>query len=399
MRSRFFALLLPLMLLLAACGGDDDTADTATDGGTATETTATSTADTGTAATTGNETGGNEAAVEEPLQVAFVYVGPVGDAGWTFRHDEGRQAMVDALGDAVETTFVESVPEGAESERVFEDLARNGNDLIFGTSFGYMDQMLAVAERFPDVAFEHATGFKTSDNMGTYFGAAEQGRYLEGMAAASASETGDLGYVAAFPIPEVIRGINAYALGAQSVNPDATVRVVWTSTWFGPDIEKQAAESLLDQGVDVVGQHQDTPAPGQAAEEAGAKWTGYNSDMEQFAPEAWLTATVWDWGPFYTETAEAVLDGTWESDQFYGDMAGGMVNLADFGTSVDEDAQEMITAKQQEIADGDFAPFTGPITDQDGEVRVPEGEEAPLEDLLAMDYFVEGVEGEIASQE
>ncbi len=390
MRPKMIALLFALGLLLAACGGAAETEPTGGAAGTAGE------AGTG---STGSETAGGGEQTGEPLKVAFVYVGPVGDAGWTFRHDEGRQALEDALGDQVETTFVESVPEGAESERVFEDLARQGNDLIFGTSFGYMDPMLAVAERFPDVVFEHATGFKTAENMGTYFGAAEQGRYLEGMAAASTSESGDLGYVAAFPIPEVLRGINAYTLGARSVNPDATVRVVWTSTWFGPDIEKQAAESLLDQGVDVIGQHQDTPAPGQAAEEAGAKWTGYNSDMEQFAPEAWLTATVWDWGPYYTETAQQVLDGTWVSEQFYGDMAGGLVNLADFGASVAEETQEMISAKQQEIIDGSFEVFTGPVTDQSGEVRIPEGETAPLEDLLAMDYLVEGVEGEIPSQE
>ncbi|MGI8876769.1 MAG: BMP family ABC transporter substrate-binding protein [Egibacteraceae bacterium] len=390
MRPKMIALLFALGLLLSACGGAAETEPTGGAAGTAGE------AGTG---STGSETAGGDEQTGEPLKVAFVYVGPVGDAGWTFRHDEGRQALEDALGDQVETTFVESVPEGAESERVFEDLARQGNDLIFGTSFGYMDPMLAVAERFPDVVFEHATGFKTAENMGTYFGAAEQGRYLEGMAAASTSESGDLGYVAAFPIPEVLRGINAYTLGARSVNPDATVRVVWTSTWFGPDIEKQAAESLLDQGVDVIGQHQDTPAPGQAADEAGAKWTGYNSDMEQFAPEAWLTATVWDWGPYYTETAQQVLDGTWVSEQFYGDMAGGLVNLADFGASVAEETQEMISAKQQEIIDGSFEVFTGPVTDQSGEVRIPEGETAPLEDLLAMDYLVEGVEGEIPSQE
>ena len=389
--------MLVFALAAAACGGaaetegaEEPTGDT---GGADAATDATGTDE----ATEDGATDG-EGATGDPLRVAFVYVGPVGDAGWTYRHDQGRLALEEEFGDRVETTFLENVPEGAESERVFEDLARQGNDLIFGTSFGYMDQMVAVSERYPDVTFEHATGFKTTDNLGTYFGAAEEGRYLEGMTAASVSETGRLGYVAAFPIPEVLRGINAYALGARSVNPDATVQVVWTSTWYGPDIEKQAAESLLDAGVDVVGQHQDTPAPGQAAQEAGAHWTGYNSDMSEFAPEAWLTATVWDWGPYYIDTAEAVLDGTWEPDQYYGNMADGLVGLAEFGSAVPSDVQEQVEARRAEIVDGSFAPFTGPISNQAGEVVIPEGETAPLEDLLAMDYFVDGVVGEIPTQ-
>ena len=403
MTRRLTVLLLALALAIVGCGGSEEAGDASADGDTGGATDAATpdgtsgNVESGGNADTGGDAAGDATPAGEPLKVAFVYVGPVGDAGWTFRHDEGRQALEDALGDQVETTYLESIPEGAESERVFDDLARQGNDLIFGTSFGYMDQMLAVAERYPDVTFEHATGFKTADNMGTYFGAAEESRYLEGMAAGAASESGNIGYVAAFPIPEVVRGINAYTLGARSANPDATVTVVWTSTWFGPDIEKQAAESLLDQGMDVIGQHQDTPAPGQAAQEAGAKWTGYNSDMEQFAPEAWLTATVWNWGPYYIETAQQVIDGTWESDQYYGDTASGMVDLAPFGASVSNETAAAIEAKQAEIADGTFAPFTGPVRDQSGEVRIPEGETAPLEDLLAMDYFVEGVEGEIPS--
>jgi basic membrane protein A len=218
------------------------------------------------------------------------------------------------------------------------------------------------------------------------------------MAAGAASESGKLGYVAAFPIPEVLRGINAYTLGARSVNPDATVRVVWTSTWFGPEIEKQAAESLLDAGVDVIGQHQDTPAPGEAAQAAGAKWTGYNSDMEEFAPEAWLTATQWDWGPHYIDTAEKVLDGSWESTQYYGNMADGLVTLAPFGQSVGDDIRAQIEERMAELRDGEFAPFTGPVNDQSGEERIAEGEQPPLEDLLSMDYFVEGVDGEIPEQ-
>ena len=329
----------------------------------------------------------------DKLKVAFVYVGPVGDAGWTKKHDDGRKALVEALGDKVEVKVLESVPEGAESQRVFEDLVKEGNDLIFGTSFGYMDQMLAVAEANPDVCFEHATGYKTADNMGTYFGAAEEARYLSGIAAGHASTSGKIGYVAAFPIPEVLRGINAFTLGAQLVNPDATVQVVWTKTWFGPDEEKQAAESLLDAGVDVLAQHQDTPSTGEAADAAKAKWVGYNDDMSSFAPDAWLTGPVWDWGPYYTSTAQSVLDGTCPNEQYYGNMADGLVGLAPYGTSVPDDVRAHIDEVAATIKDGSFAPFTGPIADQDGTERYADGVEASLEDLLGMDYFVKGVVG------
>jgi basic membrane protein A and related proteins len=276
---------------------------------------------------------------------------------------------------------------------VFEDLAREGYDLIFGTSFGFMDAMEAVAPQFPDIVFEHCSGYKGGENFGNYFGAMEEPRYLSGMAAGAVSETGRLGYVAAFPIPEVIRGINAFTLGAREVNPEVTVEVVWTSTWFDPAVEKEAAESLLDRGVDVVAQHQDTPSPGQAAEERGAFWVGYNSDMSRFAPEAWLTAPVWDWGPYYVETAEMVWEGTWEPREVYGSMADGTVGLADFGPAVDADTQALIAERAEEIISGAFAPFTGPLRDQAGEERVAEGVAMPLGDLLSIDWFVEGVIG------
>jgi basic membrane protein A and related proteins len=386
--------LLPLMvmaLVAAACGGEDPAAPVGdeADDAPATDETEDDAAE--------DDPAEGEAAEgdDDVLRVAFVYVGPVGDAGWTFRHDVGRQDLDEALGDGVETTFLENIPEGAESERVFEDLARQGNDLIFGTSFGYGDQMVAVSEQYPDVVFEHATGNQTTDNLGTYFGAVEETRYLEGMAAGAATESDQIGYVAAFPIPEVVRGINAYTLGVREVNPDATVQVVWTSTWYDPEVEGQAAESLLDAGADVIGMHQDSPAPGQAAEAADAYWTGYHSDMEEFAPNAWLTASVWDWGPYYISTAESVVDGTWESREYYGDMTDGIFDLAPFGPSVSDDTQSEIETRRQEILDGDFAPFTGPIDDQDGEERVAEGESMDLDELLSFDWFVEGVVGQI----
>jgi basic membrane protein A and related proteins len=387
--------VVAVALATAACGGADPAdPDAAGDDG---DTTAEAEDD---AAAEDGEDGdddGEEAAGDgDVLRVGFVHTSPVTDGGWTTSHDRGAQALEEEFGDAIEITTIDSVAEGPDSERVIEDLARQDHDVIFATSFGFMEPMMAVAEEYPDVVFEHATGYMTADNMGNYFGAAEEGRYLEGMAAAAASETGQLGYVAAFPIPEVVRGINAYALGARSVDPDATVQVVWTSTWYDPDLEGQAAQSLLDTGVDAIGMHQDTPATGQAADAVGAKWTGYHTDRQEEAPDAWLTATVWDWAPFYIETVQEVMDGSWTSESYYGSMADGMVDIAPFGESVPEDAQAEIEDRKAEMIDGTFEPFTGPIVDQDGEERVPEGESMTLEELLSIDFFVEGVEGSVS---
>ena len=330
-----------------------------------------------------------------PLKAAWVYIGPTGDAGWTTRHDDGRKFVEQELGDKVETTFVESVPEGATAQKTFEDLARKGNKLIFGTSFGYMDPMLAAAKKYPDTVYMHATGYKTAKNLGTYAGAAEQAAYLAGIAAGNAAENGKLGYLAPFPIPEVIRGLNALMLGARSVNPDATMQVVWTSTWFDPDKEKQAAQGLADSGVDVIGMQQDSPAAGKVAQDAGLKWAGHNDDMERFAPEAWLTGPLWDWGPFYAKTAQQVIDDKWKSGQYYGTMADGMVKLSPLGESVDEKTAKLIEEKKKATVDEKFNAFAGPVKDQDGKVRIPEGEEASLDDLFSMDYLVEGVAGKI----
>ncbi|MEX1177069.1 MAG: BMP family ABC transporter substrate-binding protein [Nitriliruptor sp.] len=377
--------LVATALVVTACGGADpsEPEDASADDGASTED------------ETATEDDGSEGAEgdDDVLRVGFVHTSPVTDGGWTTSHDNGATAIEEEFGDAVEVTTIDSVPEGPDAERVIEDLARQGHDLIFTTSFGFMEPTLAVAEQYPDIVFEHATGYMTAENVGNYFGAAEEGRYLEGMAAAAASETGELGYVAAFPIPEVLRGINAWALGARSVNPDATVRVVWTSTWYDPETEGQAAQGLLDAGVDAIGMHQDTPATGQAAAEAGAYWTGYHSDRSEEVPEAWLTATVWDWAPFYIETVQEVMDGTWEAESYYGSMADGMVNLAPFGESVPEDIKSEIETRQQEIIDGEFEPFTGPINDQDGNEILAEGETMSLEELLSIDFLVEGVIG------
>jgi basic membrane protein A len=325
-------------------------------------------------------------AAAEPLKIAFVHVGPVSDKGWSWAHDQGAQHIEANLGDAVEITTLEIIPEGPDSLRVFEQLAEDGHGLIFGTSFGYMDPMLEASGNYPDVVFMHATGYKVSDNMGNYFGAAEEGRYLSGIAAGAATETNLIGYVAAFPIPEVLRGINAFTLGAQETNPDVEVQVVWTSTWFDPPVEGDAAQALLDAGADVIAMHQDSSAPGLAADAAGAKWVGYNTDMTEFAPDAWLTAAIWNWGPYYLATAERVLAGTWETDFYYGNMAGGMVDIAPFGASVPQDIQDLILERRQQIIDGTFSVFPDPITDQDGNER-------ELGDIFIMDFFVQGVTG------
>jgi basic membrane protein A len=336
----------------------------------------------------------------EPFKVAFVYIGPVGDLGWTYAHDQGRLALEEALPN-VETSFQESVPENpADAERVIRQFAEDGNKVIFTTSFGYMDPTINVAKDFPDTVFIHISGFKTADNVGTGFGKIEEPRYVSGQIAGAMTESNQIGYVAAFPIPEVIRGINAFTLGVRSINPEASVRVVWTNTWFNPQTERQAAEALLDGGADVIAQHQDTAGPQQAAQDRGLYSVGYNADMSSLAPDAVLTSVIWNWGPFYIDTVQKVMDGTWESGQYWGGWQDGVVDLAPIADFVPEDVR---TAAEDEIArfksgeENIYTIFMGPIADQSGEIRVPEGESMTDEELLGMNWFVEGVEGEIPS--
>ena len=363
------ALAAAAVVGLAACGGSSSSTDT-------------------TAAAGGDYSN---------LKVAVVYIGVPGDAGYTYQHDQGIKELENELG--ITVTRLENIPEGAESAATFDQLASEGYNLIFGTSFGYMDPMLETAAKYPNVCFEHATGYKTAPNMGTYFGAAEEARYLSGIAAGAASKSGKLGYVAAFPIPEVVRGLNAFTLGARSVNPKATVQVAWTSTWFDPAKEKEAAQSLLQAGADVLGMHQDSTATGEAAKEAGAKWVGYNSDTKAGDfPDTWLTAPIWDWGPYYIKAAKSLAAGTClagDSGQYYGNMADGTVKLGTFGSSVSAETQALIAEKAAAIIDGSFAPFTGPIKDNTGKEVIAAGKVAPLGDLLGMQYLVEGVIGEI----
>jgi basic membrane protein A len=330
---------------------------------------------------------------EEKTKIAFVYVGPVGDAGWTWAHDQGREYLENELD--VETAYIESVPEGADSERVIEDYAKQGYKIIFTTSFGYMDPTITVAQNYPETYFEHCSGYKTADNVSTYFGRMYQPRYLSGIVAGNATQSNIIGYVAAFPIPEVVRGINAFTLGVRSVNPNAEVRVVWTNTWYDPVKERQAAEGLLDQGADVITQHQDTTEPQEAAKERGVWGVGYDADMRAIVGDAVLTSPVWNWGPYYVARSKAAIDGSWKTHQYWGGMADGVVDLADFSPLVTDETKALVEQKQEEIISGAWDVFYGPINDQDGNLRVPEGESLTDEEMLGMDWFVEGVVGTI----
>lgn len=329
-------------------------------------------------------------AMAKEINVGFVYVSPIGDAGWSYAHDQGRLALEDM--DGVKTSFVEAVAEGPDSERVMLNMARKGFDVIFATSFGYMDPMLKVAKQFPEATFMHCSGFKTADNMGNYFGRMYQARYLSGMVAGAMTKSNIIGYAAAFPIPEVIRGINAFALGAQSVNPDATVRVVWTKTWYDPATEKEAAKSLLDVGADVIAQHQDSPGPQEAAQDKGVYSIGYNSDMSQFAPDSHLTAPIWNWGPFYKDVVKQVQAGTWKAESVWPGLADGIVDLAPMSDMVPKDLQDKVMAKKEAIKGGEKV-FVGPLKDQKGVEKVAAGTAMSDGDLLGMTWFVQGVIG------
>jgi basic membrane protein A len=328
------------------------------------------------------------------IKAAFVYVGPVGDGGWTYAHDQGRKEM-EKLPFVKKTTYIESVPEGAESTRVIMSLAKKGYNLIFTTSFGFMDSTLEVSKRFKDVVFEHCSGYKTSKNMGNYFGKFYQGKYLSGIIAGAMTKSNIIGYVAAHPIPEVIRGINAFTLGVHLVNPKAVVKVVWTQTWFDPGLERNAADSLLDVGADVLSMHQDTPATLQAAEARGKFAIGNDSDMRQFAPNAFLTAPVWNWGVIYKYIATEVHNGTWKPEEIWWGMEKDVVRLAPISDKVPADIKKLVEKKKQEIIEGKFKIFTGPIKNQEGKVVLEKGKTFSDKELLSMHFFIEGVQGHI----
>jgi simple sugar transport system substrate-binding protein len=335
--------------------------------------------------------------VPTPLKVAFVYVSPIGDAGWTYQHDQGRLAMEHALGDKVKTTVVESVAEGPDAERVMRDLAAQGHRLIFATSFGYLEPALRVAAEFPAVTFEHAGGYKTAPNLGTYNARYYEGRYLAGLLAGKASRSGVAGYVAGFPVPEVIQGINAFTLGMRAANPAAQVRVLWLNTWFDPAKEREAALTLVNQGADVLTNHSASPAVARVAEEKGVGLLAYQSDMRRFAPHAQLTSVVHQWGAYYTAVARAVIAGTWTPQLVWGGMKEGFITLAPFGPGVSKEAAAAVETKQRAIVAGSFKPFSGRLVDANGRVRLERG---ALDDraILTMDWFVQGVVGSLPAK-
>ena len=326
-------------------------------------------------------------------KVGFVYVGPIGDGGWTYAHNEGRLFLEQELG--VETLYVESVPESQEVEKVMADMIDQGASIIFTTSFGYMDYTENLSNQYPEVVFMHCSGYKQTENMGNYFGRIYQPRYLSGIVAGLKTETNKIGYVAAFDIPEVVRGINAFTLGARSVNPEAVVKVKWTSTWYDPAKEKEAAKALLDEGVDIIAQHQDTAGPQQAAEEAGAFSIGYNTDMFAVAPKAYMTAPIWNWGPYYVKQVQQVMDGTWQAESYWGSMADGIVELAPLTENAPEEAKALVEEAAAKIVSGELNVFAGPIKNQSGEIVVPEGSAMEDGEMLSFSWFVEGVEGQI----
>ena len=332
----------------------------------------------------------------DPKKVGFIYIGPPGDHGWTYMHDVGRQYMESQLGDAVTSTYLENVLVNADAVRAIRKLAASGHDLIFTTSFNYMDQTLEVAKEFPDIKFEHATGYMRAPNVSTYSARFYEGRTISGHIAGKMTKSNVIGYIASFPIPEVVRGINAFYLAASKVNPDIQIKIIWAFTWYDPGKEADAANTLINQGADILVQHTDTFAPCQAAEKAGVLAFGQASNQEEFCPNSHLTAIEDIWGPYYAQRAKAVVDGTWAEKDTWDGMAEGMVVMSPYNaklmhTDLIQEAVEMEIA----IKDGSLHPFTGPIYDQAGGLRVAEGEVADDFMMATMDWYVQGIDGEL----
>jgi simple sugar transport system substrate-binding protein len=335
------------------------------------------------------------ASAADKLKVGFIYLGPIGDLGWTYQHDQARLAMIKELGDKVETTYLENVNEGPDSERSIEQLVRAGNKLIFTTSFGYMDPTLKVAKKYPNVHFEHATGYKRDKNVSTYSGRFYEGRYIQGIIAGKMSKSGVLGYIGSFPIPEVISGINATILGAQTVNPNIKVKIIWANTWFDPGKEADAAKALLDQGADVIMQHTDSPAPMQIASERGKLAFGQDSEMIKFGPKTQLTSIIDNWAPYYIERVKAELAGTWKSEDTWDGLKEKIVVMAPY-TNMPDDVKKMAMDTEAGIIAGTVKPFKCPVLGQDGkEVECKgSGELAPGQ-ILGMNFYVKGIDDKI----
>jgi len=337
------------------------------------------------------------AAKAAPLNIAFAYVGPVGDAGWTFAHDQGRLAVEKEFGDKVKTTFVEKVPEGPDAERVIRDLVGQGNKLVFGTTFGYMEPMLKVAADNKDVKFEHGTGYKTAENMRTYDSRTYEGAYMAGVIAGSMTKTNTLGVVGSIPIPEVIRNINSFTLGAQSVNPKIKTKVVWVNGWFDPPKETEGAQSLINQGADVLFQNTDSPAVLQTAEKAGKFAFGWDSDMSKFGPKAHLASAIINWGPYYIKATKDALEGTWATGGAWWGVKEGAIDLVSVSDAVPSDVKAKVETVKAGLKDGSFVIWKGPVVGQDGKDVLAKGATADDKFLGGINFYVKGVEGSIPS--
>ena len=344
-----------------------------------------------------SQTAPSATAVKEPLQVGFVYVAPLTDAGWVRQHDEGRRAVLAALGARVKTTYVENVAEGADAERVIRDLAATGHKLIFTPSFGYMEPTLKVAQEFPDVKFESITGYKTAPNVAVANARYYEGRYLAGIAVGRMTHTNLAGYVAGFPIPEVLQGINAFTLGMRSVNPRAEVKVVWLNVWFDPTRERDAAMTLFNQNVDVIAFHTGSSAIMAAAQERGKLAVAYHSDMRKIAPDAQIVAVTHQWGQYYTQRSQAVLDGTWQSGAVWGGVKEGMIKVDGFGAKVPKAVQAEVLARQKDIAAGKLHPFhaTKTVQDNEGKEAIARGQTLNDDQIRKMNWLVQGVQGKL----
>ena len=334
----------------------------------------------------------------EPLKVAWVYIGPVGDAGWTFAHDQGRKAAEAEFGDKIKTTFVEKVPESADAERVLRDLASQGHKLIFTTSFGYMEPTIKVASEFPDVKFMHATGYKLAPNVGVYDASFYQDAYISGMIAGAMTKTNTLGFVGSFPIPEVLRNINAYTLGAQATNPKAKVKVVWVNTWFDPPKESEAAQSLINAGADVLLQNTDSSAVLQTAEKAGKFAFGWDSDMQSYAPNAHLASAVINWGPYYIQEVQKMLDGKWETGESWWGVKEGAIDLVSISDKVPAELKGKAEAAKAGLKDGSLVIWKGPIVDQAGKEVLKKDEVADDTFLRGIKFFVKGVDAKMPGE-
>lgn len=330
-----------------------------------------------------------------PLNIAFAYVGPVGDGGWSFAHDNGRKALEKEFGDKIKTTFVESVPEGADAERVFRDMVSQGNKLIFGTTFGYMEPMLKVAADNKDVKFEHATGYKTAENMRTYDSRTYEGAYMAGIVAGSMTKSNTLGVVGSVPIPEVLRNINSFTLGAQSVNPKITTKVVWVNEWFSPPKETEAATALINGGADVLFQNTDSPAVLKTAQEKGKRAFGWDSDMTAYGPKAHLASAVINWSPYYIKATQDVLDGKWTTGQSWWGVKEGAIDLVSIAEDVPAEAKAKVDEVKKGLKDGSFSIWKGPIVDQEGKELVANGAVADDKFLTGINFYVKGVEGKV----